>query len=92
MGDRTATIAAENISSLSDLAPSHPPTLASVAWAHSRSSLRGRTGWRWWRWFILSVICYCWTKSHNFAINTSNVGANFSTEPMLALAIPGDRA
>ncbi len=33
MGDRTATIAAENISSLSDFAPSHPPTLASVAWA-----------------------------------------------------------
>ncbi|MEG4498070.1 hypothetical protein QUB05_12725 [Microcoleus sp. F10-C6] len=47
MGDRTATIRVENISSLSDLAPSHPPTLASVAWAHSRSSLRGRTGWRW---------------------------------------------
>ncbi|MEG4005519.1 hypothetical protein QUA41_08495 [Microcoleus sp. Pol11C1] len=47
MGDRTATIRAENISSLSDLALSHPPTLESVAWAHSRSSLRGRTGWRW---------------------------------------------
>ncbi|MEG4520917.1 MULTISPECIES: hypothetical protein [unclassified Microcoleus] len=47
MGDRTATIAAENISSLSDLALSHPPTLAFVTWAHSRSSLRGRTGWRW---------------------------------------------
>jgi len=31
MGDRTATIAAENISSLSDEAPSHPPTLASFA-------------------------------------------------------------
>ena len=32
MGDRTATIAAENISSLSDQAPSHPPTLAFFAW------------------------------------------------------------
>ncbi|MEG4166962.1 MULTISPECIES: hypothetical protein [unclassified Microcoleus] len=47
MGDRTATIVAESISSLSDLAPSHPPTLVFVAWAQSRSSLRGRTGWRW---------------------------------------------
>ena len=34
MGDRTATIVAENISSLSDEAPSHPPTPASsFAWA-----------------------------------------------------------
>jgi len=31
MGDRTATIAAENISSLSDFVPSHPPTLAFFA-------------------------------------------------------------
>jgi len=46
MGDRTATIAAENISSLSDLVPSHPPTLASFAIAIvAQSIVPARSHW-----------------------------------------------
>ncbi|MEG4802888.1 hypothetical protein QUB63_10210 [Microcoleus sp. ARI1-B5] len=54
-----------------------------------RSSVLSRTRWRW---FILSVICYCSTKFNNSSIDTSNVRANFSRAPMSAIVIPGDRA
>ncbi|MBE9186928.1 hypothetical protein IQ270_20270 [Microcoleus sp. LEGE 07076] len=49
----------------------------------------GLTGWHW---FILSVICYFWAKSHNCAIGTSNVRANFSRAAMSAIDLLGDRA
>ncbi|WP_242725250.1 hypothetical protein [Microcoleus vaginatus] len=45
MGDRTATIAAENISSLSHFALSHPPTLESVAWAIVIADRPARPNW-----------------------------------------------
>ncbi|MEG4959374.1 MULTISPECIES: hypothetical protein [unclassified Microcoleus] len=46
MGDRTATIAAEYISSLPDFALSHPPTLESVAWAIvAQSIVHPRSNW-----------------------------------------------